>query len=118
ASIVRFSKALGYKGFSDLRASLRDGLLVRVGASGMQRSMTDTSDLNGVSAQVFEVEIDAINRTKQLNSSELAIDVVDRMVKASRVWVCGHGTTYPSAAYFAMHFNQVMGKSSVLTVVN
>lgn len=116
AAVIRFAQALGYTGFSDMRDNLRSSLLLKAGASGMQRELAALDGDTSIRSRIFDIEASAIKKTETLNSDELATRVVDQMIQADRVWVTGHGSTYPLAAYFAMHFNQVMGKAETLVI--
>ncbi|WP_459618303.1 MurR/RpiR family transcriptional regulator [Bordetella sp. 2513F-2] len=114
AAVVRFARAVGYGGYADLREALRGGLLERAGALGMRQEPPST--LTELKAQVYESDAALVAETARLNADETAESVADLLIGARRIWVTGHGTSYPLAAYLAMHLNQVLDKVQVFNV--
>lgn len=118
AAVVRLAKALGYDGFPEMRASLRDGLLERAGASGMGRRRQPPSDLDELKSELFDIDGLLARNTAQLNTTELGNEVVKKLIAARRIWVSGHGTTHPMASYLTLHLNQVTGRAALLNIGN
>ncbi|SDV46739.1 MurR/RpiR family transcriptional regulator [Chitinasiproducens palmae] len=118
AAVVRFARALGYDGFPAMRMALRDGLLERVGSVGMRSIGHPTSSGEDLRRAVFANDAALIEATEQLNSTALAETVVDLMSRARRIWIVGHGTTYPLALMLSMQLNQAFGNADVLNVGN
>ncbi len=115
ATVVRFARAIGYAGFPELREAMRAGLLEKVGASGLRASgmPSDGTDLKHA---VFETDMALVRDTGLLNADETVVAVADALIGAHRIWVTGHGSSYPLAAYLAMHLNQCLGNAHLLTL--
>jgi len=114
AAVVRFARAIGYSGYPDLRAALRGGLLERAGALGMRKAPPSTAQ--ALTFDIFETDARLVADTMRLNSEKTGLAIADLLIKARRVWVTGHGTSYPLAAYVAMHLNQVLDKAQIFNV--
>lgn len=114
AAVVRFARAVGYSGYSELRGSLRGGILDRAGALGMRKATP--SSAQALTAEIFETDANLATETAQLNSEDTGLAIADLLIGARRVWVTGHGTSYPLAAYVAMHLNQVLDKAQIFNV--
>jgi len=114
AAVVRFARAAGYSGYAELRDAVREGLLERAGAVGMRKE--PPSSPAALKAQIFDTDAALVAETARLNPEDTATAVADLLIGARRIWVTGHGTSYPLAAYLAMHLNQVLDKVQVFNV--
>lgn len=115
AAVIRFAQAAGYAGFPALRESLREGLLERVGASGLPQRAGSTSDQE-LKAEVFDTDALLVQQTAQLNPDAVVSTVADLLVGSRRVFVSGHGTSYPLAAYLSMQLNHCLGKGQIFNM--
>jgi len=115
AAVIRFAKAAGYPGFPALREALREGLLVRVGASGLRQQTGPTSEQE-LKAEVFETDATLVQQTAQLNPDALVSQVADLLVRARRIYVSGHGTSFSLASYVAMQLNFCLDKAQVFNM--
>ncbi|PWC13443.1 MurR/RpiR family transcriptional regulator [Brenneria corticis] len=105
AAVVRFSRALGYRGYAHLREDLGEALIERTGASGTFQWAPMPSSESELKEQVFSNAGLLINETAALNPSETVARIADKLVSARRIWVTAHGTTHAMAAYLAMQLN-------------
>ncbi|KAF7963504.1 hypothetical protein AWV79_18000 [Cupriavidus sp. UYMMa02A] len=117
ATVVRFAKAIGYKGFSEMRAALREGLLERAGASGMAERERP-SDLEELKTEVFAIDSELMRATERMNATALGEQVAKQLIAARRIWISGHGTTSPMAHYLTAHLQQITGKATLLNIGN
>jgi DNA-binding MurR/RpiR family transcriptional regulator len=116
AAVVRFARAIGYPGFPQMRSALREGLLERVGAGGMRAAAEGTAAGEDLRNEVFSSDAALLDATARLNRVASGENVADRLIAARRIWVTGHGTTYPLALLLSMHLNQTLGTCETLTV--
>ncbi len=116
AAVIRFAKAIGFDGFPSMRAALREGLLARVGASGMQSQQAPRSDMDSLKQDQFAADQQLIADTMRLNETQTGITVADLLINARKIWVCAHGTTHPLASYLSLHLNQINNKTSLLNI--
>ncbi|MFT4065219.1 MurR/RpiR family transcriptional regulator [Paraburkholderia sp.] len=116
AAVVRFARAIGYPGFPQMRSALREGLLERVGAGGMRAAVEGSAAGEDLRNEVFSSDAALLDATARLNRVALGERVADRLIAARRIWVTGHGTTYPLALLLSMHLNQTLGICETLTI--
>jgi DNA-binding MurR/RpiR family transcriptional regulator len=118
AAVVRFSKAVGFQGYSQLKDALRDDLLATHGISGMMAKSSADSHQREARLRVAEVSNELIGKTVERNSANAFNLVIDRLIAARKIYVSGHGTSYPLAAYLSMHLNQCFDKVQLFNVEN
>jgi len=109
ATVVRFSQALGYDGYSQLQDMLRTELPnYMTTAARMQKHMSAESPPLSNFQQVFYTDIKNIERTASILSEKNLNAAMDAIIKAKRIWVIGAGLSYAPAVFLA-HSLRVMG---------
>jgi DNA-binding MurR/RpiR family transcriptional regulator len=116
AAVIRFAQALGFRGFLELRVTLREELLQRAGSIGVATRAGVAETVPSVAAEVFQLDRVLLAQTESLNDSALYGSVAEALVAARQVWVIGHGTSYPMAAYLAMMLNQALPHARALSI--
>lgn len=109
ATVVRFAQGLGYAGFSELQAAIRDELpsyLTAVERMGKRLSEPPATD--DVPQQVFHTDINNIERTANSLSPAQLDAALQAMVEADRILVVGSGLS-TAPALFLTHSLKVMG---------
>jgi DNA-binding MurR/RpiR family transcriptional regulator len=117
AAVIRFAKAMGYAGYPALRESLRAGLLERAGVSKLPQTQRAHSS-DDLIHQVIEADKDIILQTAHLNTAEKLTEVADLLINARRVYVTGHGTSFPLASYLAMQLSHCIDKGEIFNLGN
>ncbi|MBJ7221538.1 MULTISPECIES: MurR/RpiR family transcriptional regulator [unclassified Brenneria] len=105
AAIIRFSRALGYRGYTHLREDLGEALIEKTGLSGVFQWAPMSSSDTELKEQVFANGSLLIEQTAALNQPETIVRIADKLVSARRIWVTAHGTTHAMAVYLAMQLN-------------
>ncbi|UVV67854.1 MurR/RpiR family transcriptional regulator [Brucella anthropi] len=116
AAVVRFARASGFDGYTQLREALRAEVLATHGNSGMQAATAAGSADRDARAVVAEVSSNLIMKTVGRNPPQAFAAVVEALISAKRVYVSGHGTSYPLAAYLSMHLNQCFDKVQIFNM--
>lgn len=116
AAVVRFSKAVGFQGYSQLKDALRDDLLAIHGLTGMMAKSSAESSKREARLRVAEVSTELIGKTVERNTASTFASVVKKLITSRKVYVSGHGTSYPLAAYLSMHLNQCFDKVQLFNV--
>ncbi|EHD22373.1 MULTISPECIES: MurR/RpiR family transcriptional regulator [Brenneria] len=115
AAVVRFSRALGYRGYAHLREDLGEALIENSGLSGVFQRAPMSSGEAELKEQVFANGGLLISQTAALNPPETVARIADKLASARRIWVTAHGTTHAMAVYLAMQLN-VLKNAEVFNV--
>lgn len=105
AAIVRFARALGFRGYTHLREDLGEALIENVGLSGIYQEVPTSSSEVELKEQVFANGGLLMSQTSALNQPETIARIAEKMVSARRIWVTAHGTTHSIAVYLTMQLN-------------
>ena len=116
AAVIRFAQALGYAGFLELRAALRQELLEKTGAIAFAEGTLRGAGGDDLVAEVFCLDAMLVRRTQQINDRRAYGRIAERLVRCRRVWVVGHGTSAPLATYLATGLNQALADAKALTI--
>ncbi|MCL2896846.1 MurR/RpiR family transcriptional regulator [Brenneria tiliae] len=115
AAVVRFSRALGYRGYAHLREDLGEALIENIGLSGVYQQIPISSSDAELKECVFANGSLLMSQTSALNQPETVVRIAEKMVSARRIWVTAHGTTHALASYMAMQLN-VLKDAEVLDI--
>ncbi|MCG8706841.1 MurR/RpiR family transcriptional regulator [Brenneria sp. 4F2] len=115
AAIVRFARALGFRGYTHLREDLGEALIENVGLSGIYQQVSTSSSEAELKEQVFANGSLLMSQTSALNQPETVISIAEKMVSARRIWITAHGTTHAMAVYLAMQLN-VLKSADVIDI--
>ncbi len=96
ATIIRFCRTAGFRGFQDLKISLAR-LLVSPLASALHEDVTARDDMATVARKVFAANIDSLNDTLALVDPDMVSAAVQIVSGAGKLLVIGVGTSAPVA---------------------
>ncbi|MCC7275231.1 MAG: MurR/RpiR family transcriptional regulator, partial [Alphaproteobacteria bacterium] len=116
ASVVRFARALGYDGYPDLVGDLKQEILVAAGWGGVADAATADRSVADIVEQSFALDEYLVRRNRELNDRRTYETIVALLSAAMKVWVVGHSTSYPIAAYLALKLNQFLDDAEALTI--
>jgi DNA-binding MurR/RpiR family transcriptional regulator len=109
ATVVRFAQSLGYAGFSELQADIREELPTYLTAvERIEKSLAAPPSADNIPQQVFHTDIKNIERTANSLSMPHIEAAVDEIVQASRILVVGCGLS-AAPALFLTHSLKVIG---------
>ena len=109
ATVVRFAQSLGYQGFHELRAAVREELPTYLTAvERIQKRLAAPPSAYDIPQQVFHTDIKNIERTASgLDEAHLNA-ALDEIVRAKQILVIGCGLSAASVL-FLTHSLKVMG---------
>jgi DNA-binding MurR/RpiR family transcriptional regulator len=109
ATVVRFAQSLGYAGFSELQADIREELPTYLTAvERIEKSLAAPPSPDNIPQQVFHTDIKNIERAANSLSMPQIEAAVDEIVQASRILVVGCGLS-AAPALFLTHSLKVIG---------
>lgn len=107
ATVVRFARALGYEGYTDLQDAVRTTLPpYRTVAERMAERVADGHDGHDLPAQVLETGIRSVRATLTGISQEELDGVVEAILAADQIKIFGSGLS--SAAAILIEYHLVM----------
>lgn len=109
ATVVRFCQALGYEGYPDLQAAIRQEFLRYAATDGeAEERLTSSAAEDDVLARVFATDIENIKHTLRSVAQETFESAVAEIDRAAGILVVGGGVSAPAALFFA-HSLKTMG---------
>jgi len=112
ASIVRFSKRIGFIGYAQLREKIADSLQTRINNKEFFFLLDRKDLMNDTLKSVAEIDIKNINETLASINREAFNDAITSILKAKRVFTAGLGISYLLAEILAYQLTQVAINSS------
>ena len=112
ATVVRFSRALGYQGYEDLQAAVRAGFpRTRTVAQKMAERIADGHPADRLARKVAQASVYNVQETlSRIGQAELAV-AVDAVIRARQIYVLGSGLS-SAAAVLAEHTLTSLGFSA------
>lgn len=102
ATVVRFSRQLGYEGYADLRDSVRSSVPEFLTAlEKMSRTLADPPATGDVFGEVFAQDLRNIDTTARANDHATVSDAVRMLADADHVYVLGMGVSHAIAVMFS-----------------
>lgn len=114
ASVVRFAQRVGFEGFSELRDAVAESFQDQMNNKIIFPLFEKHSSQEDLLTEVANVDITNINNTLNLIERRIFNDIINRILKAERVFTAGLGISYLLAEILAYQLNQVGIDSTVL----
>ncbi|MBS4033058.1 MAG: MurR/RpiR family transcriptional regulator [Ignavibacterium sp.] len=114
ASVVRFAQRVGFEGFSDLREAIADTFQDQINNKVIFPLFDKHTADEDLLTEVANVDIANINNTLNIIERKTFDYVINRILKADRVFTAGLGISYLLAEILAYQLTQVGIDSTVL----
>lgn len=114
ASIVRFARRVGFEGFSELRDAIAESFQDQLNNKAFFTLFDKHKAEEDLLTEVANVDIQNINNTLNQIERKTFNKVIDKILKADRVFTAGLGISYLLAEILAYQLTQVGIDSSVL----
>lgn len=109
ATVVRFAQTLGYKGYNEMQAAIRDELPSYMTAiERIQARMESPTPPDNVAQKVFYNDVSNIERTASNLSTQKLQQAIEAIVQADRILVVGAGLSAATALFLA-HSLRIIG---------
>lgn len=109
ATVVRFSQALGYDGYPDLQAAIREGISYqRTAVQRLEARLASPIPRGDILVRVFAADIHNIERTAVLAASNQLQLAADEICRARQILVVGDGLAAALVGHF-VHSLRVIG---------
>jgi DNA-binding MurR/RpiR family transcriptional regulator len=115
ATVVRFSRRLGYAGFADLRAAVRISMPAFLTATEkVSRTLAVRGRKREIVDLIFSQDVENIGATANANSPDVLAEAILALNKAHDVYILGSGLSAPVASAFAHQLALVGVRSRAL----
>ncbi len=106
ASIVRFAQRIGYKGYTELKEALKDGVVDRLANFSIPKLDELGNEQENILTQVANHDISNIRETLKEIDPQSFDDAVTSILKAKRIHIVGLGISYLMARILAYQLRQ------------
>lgn len=107
ATISRFCKRLGYKGYSAFKLAIANSTAGRAESSTRSGEFQPEDDICGICQKIYDSDVEALRQTLELIDSEKIRRAADILVSAGRVLCMGQGASMILAQECAHLFSLV-----------
>ena len=97
ATIIRLVRSLGYKGYTDFQRELQQSILNKVSPPQVLEKLVGGENDRDIYSEIFEVEQQNLQKTRDLNSNQTIARAVTAIIKARKVLVSGFRTSSATA---------------------
>lgn len=112
ATVVRFSRRLGYGGFADLRDAVRQSMPAFLTATEkVSRTLAAKGRKREIIDLIFSQDVENIGATANANEPQVLTETIRVLNRANEVYVLGSGLSAPIASAFAHQLGLVGVKS-------
>lgn len=113
STVIRFASYMGYKGYPDLQLELRESLKYELSALdkfSIERSCGTVPTYQ----EIFESEVEIINRTLKELSSDIFRDAVDSLHKKESILTVGFKGSYCLSSYAGYNLSKIHSKVQII----
>ncbi len=118
STIIRFCRALGYKGFLEFSRSVQRVVEKEISHAGYFRDSLDaerTAPLQKVSKTLVETDLANLTRLSQNFPAESVKTVVEHMLRCGQISILGRMSAYPLTIYFEQLLSKITDKVEILS---
>ncbi len=114
STIVRFARALGYKGYPDLQKELQDGIRRKLSPpEALEKSMAKVRG-GDIYSKIFENDRENLRKTREFNTNQKIDQAVHDLISARRVGITGFRSSQPIASLLYLLLSQVRKNCELL----
>lgn len=105
-TIIRFSRTLGYSGYSDMQKDIQSNIQTKVGLPERLENLEHYPS-NTLLAESFRNDISNMQRTLEAQSNENLQAVIDAVSEAPNVYILGMRSSFSVAHYMASRLSEI-----------
>lgn len=105
-TIIRFSRKLGYNGYSDMQKDIQSNIQTKVGLPD-RLSHRESDSSNTLLADSFQNDILNIQRTLKAQNNEDLQTVIDNISDAPNIYILGMRSSFSIAHYMASRLSEI-----------
>ncbi|EST11343.1 MurR/RpiR family transcriptional regulator [Sporolactobacillus laevolacticus] len=112
-TVIRFTKVLGYKGYSEMQKDIQNGIKNK---DTLPHRVSEIGDIpsNQLLRSVFNNEINNIQKTLAAQSEDDLDEVIKLIIDAKNVYIIGMRSSFSLAFYTASRLGQIKGHTHLV----
>jgi DNA-binding MurR/RpiR family transcriptional regulator len=118
ATIVRFAKAVGYKGYPNLQQELQVLIRKKLAPSKILQTIIPKDPKKNLFQQIYEMDAYNHSETAKANPDETLNKVIDEIIAARKIGIAAHRSTYAVAFLLAFFLGQLREYCEILDIGN
>jgi DNA-binding MurR/RpiR family transcriptional regulator len=103
STVVRFARALRYKGYPDLQKDLRDSIRKKLSPPNALRESMAKDKGKDIYSEIFEIDQENLRKTRELNDNSVIDQAVQEIIQARKIGFTGFRSAH-SIAYLLYFF--------------
>jgi DNA-binding MurR/RpiR family transcriptional regulator len=103
ASVVRCSRAIGFKGYPELQQELQNAIRQKISPARVLENLIGKSPREKTYARIFQMDAQNLKATEELNGPEILDRAVKEILRAPRIGFIGFRTSH-AVAYLLYYF--------------
>jgi DNA-binding MurR/RpiR family transcriptional regulator len=103
ASVVRFARAVGFKGYPELQQELQAWVRQKISPSNVLQNLIGKKNRDQIYSKIYQMDVQNLNRTEEANSEKTMDQTVKEIIRARRIGFVGFRTSH-SIAYLLYYF--------------
>ncbi len=116
-TVIRFARALGYSGYSDMQQDIRSSIKEKVGLPERFSDAALHLKRDQLLMDSFKNEIDNLNRTLSGLSEDLLKQAIDNIIRANHIYIVGMRGAFSIAHLMASRLGQVKERVHLVQAV-
>ena len=113
ATIIRFSRSLGFQGYPELQQELQNWIKQKISPSKVLQKLISKEPQENVYAKIFQMDLQNLSETQEANSEENLNRAVKEIIRARRIGFVGYRTSH-AIAYLLYYFLSRVRKNCAL----
>ncbi len=116
STVVRFARALDYKGYPELQKALQESIKTKLTTVQRFEMSKDLEKSSEIYINIMKRDIENIHKTIEELNIENLMNVADKIYKARRVYVLGMRSSAVLAQYLSFYLNFSIDRVNVIPV--
>ena len=116
ATILRFSRSIGYQGYPHLQKDLQDWIKQKISPpQALQKAIVKERGQD-IYSRIFEIDRQNLNETREANGNEVINRAVEEVIRARKIGIVGFRSSHSIAALLSFFLGQVRKGCELLDI--
>jgi len=114
ATILRFARAIGYRGYIELQRDLQNWVKQKISPSKVLQQAIVRGGRNDIYSRIFEMDMRNLSETQNANSKEQIEKAVNEIISARKIGIIGFRSSHAMAYLLFFFIGQVRKNCELL----